>query len=514
MNYDQVQSPSGSVRSNPAITDAFNDDSDFKAYASSLRSDAPASFPWGRPASTNRGCLMARPGTKGVLMLFSLIAEEEALMETLLQRPVKPEDFDKKPTHQSMKAPWRCFTAAGDDHAAIGLKSYLQKIGENHEKNRMVVSKTKHGISRTLAKFTEEWFIKIAKTVFTGVPKTYEEDPFVDTTKMRLVGPETKPPQGGGSINPAIGKGPMLFKRMAWAPKGFNTYYNSVGRARFFSRNRHYLPRVNGKYDRKVELPYELGGLSLSPNSWRTWDPGDVLKTTSAEHAFAIRHALTVPESTIRPILGRFASDRYARGAPLTEVEEANTQFTIPEAVPTYSQKEIRDFFLQEGKIHEYSGIRAVNNVAHKSGMMTEADLKEHIQRNAVQTYLLTKGAKPGFETASWEERYRVMDNCIRMERIQLGLQLSSDDHKIAEELLATFNSIEKFRQTFHKENRWYNLEETCISTPNGKMLDLREALSYMQLSLNLPAIAEVNDISVTSSSCYSLENLSSSREA
>lgn len=467
-------------------------------------------FPWGIPVGTNRGCLMARPGTKGVLMLHSLIAEEEALMETQLGRPVKPEDFKVKPNSQNMKTPWRCFTAAGDDHAAIGLKKYLTKIGENHEKNRMVVSKQKHGISRILAKFTEEWFIKTDKTCYTGKPTSYEEDPFVDTVKMRLVGPETKPPQGGGSINPAIGKGPMLFKRMAWAPKSHKVFFNTVGRARFFARNRHYLPRNNGKYDRKVELPGELGGLSLCPpTEWVHWDVEKVLETVSDEHAFAIRHVIANKESTLRPILSRFSGDRFARGTPWSEIK-GESRFTIPKGVPKYTQKELRDGFLEESKIHELSGIRAVNKVARRYGFATKSDLEDQIIRAEIQTYLITKTPKSGFEPATWQERYRIMDNCIRSERIQLGLQRHPDDRKAVAESLKTHYSLGNFRSSFFKETEWYQLDETCIETPLGGMLDLREAMSYTQLSLELPALSQDNDdIAATSSTSYTLDDLS-----
>jgi len=514
--YNQAQNPFGSVGLSTTVTDAFIDEALCQAEALEHRSSPVASdFPWGKPVATNRGCLMARPGTKGVLMLLSLIAEEEALMETHLGRPVESKDFKVHPNTQDLKTPWRCFTAAGDDHAAIGLKKYLSKIGTNHEKNRMVISKEKHGISRRLAKFTEEWFVKLDRTTYTGKPKSYEDDPFVDTVKMRLVGPETKPSQGSGSVNPAIGKGPMLFKRMAWAPESHRTFFNTVGRARFFARNRHYLPKGElGNYDRKVELPSELGGLSLGPPSnWKQWNVSDVLKSVSDEHAFGIRHAIENESSTIRPILSRFSADRFARGTPLSSLE-GESKFSIPDFIPTYSTEQIRTNFLENGYIHELSGIRQVYKHAHKNGFMTEADLNNLIKRSEIQIYLMTNTPKNEFAPAPWQDRYITMDNCIREERIQLGLQGKPDDRTVVEAYLKKFRHINQFRKEFHKEARWYQLDEVCIITPDGGMLDLKESLSFMLVSLDLPPTVGAEDISETSTSFYSLDDFSHHRVA
>lgn len=443
---------------------------------------------------------MADPGTKGMLMLLSLAAEEEAFLEYKKGAPLTPEDFITPHAFKGMTEPTRHFSAAGDDHAAIGTEKYLNLIAEKHVENRMKVSTTKHGISPVAGRYCEEIICLLPETEL--VPdksvfyQTYEKSGMVDSVKLRLMGPETKPSQGSGSINPAIGKGPSLMKRLSWAPPGWNNFLNRVGRWRFLDRNRHNFPRKDGRINLMVELPRVLGGLQMSPYKWSHWDPGKSLSFCSDEHKAALQR---VKERTgdfrdTIDILSRFAGDRYARGIPMSKVSLKVTKDKLPPFAKT-SEEELREWLVDNGIVRDNAGYRHFQSAIQKQGYIQMDDLAQRLQRLEIQKELLRTVPNKGFESATWQQREEVLNSTLRADRLRQDLKLDYDEEGLVK-WLKSYKNVDALTISLREKDEYVNSSEIIFETPSGGIMTLPELVEAQQLSMELPRL--FTDVSCT----------------
>lgn len=358
------------------------------------------------PALTDTAILMGDPGCKGVLTLHNLVAEEEAALETQLGRPVTLNDL-REPN--PIRLPWRHFSCAGDDHTAIGPSKYLDDIGENHKKNQMILSSTKHQRSLIGGYYCERVFFKNEETVFVSQNKLdYSQHILVDSVKVRLLSPETKDREAEVETNPAIGKARLLYKQLLWSPPGWERTLNVLVQRRFFGRMRKYLPKApNGDISRRVELPACLGGIGMSPPFFEGWDLENVLAELSDGHLRLIQHALKgIPlDSFAERALSKFSSDRYARGVKLDDAIEViiDRLFDLHETV---SERQAQAAAIHQYKLRDNIGYRTVLKFVQKLGYETKLSLKRKLARSMNQEFLISAPPNRGFNHATWESRH------------------------------------------------------------------------------------------------------------
>lgn len=438
-------------------------------------------IPWGVPTPTKRGALMADPGTKGLLTLLNLIAEEEASLNQQLGRQVTTADLK---VGVVIRSDTRHVSTAGDDHIAIGNENYLNDITRCHIKNNMVPHKRKHSTSKHAAKYTEAYICNLPHTRFVE-PKGYRDSCMVDTVKLRLVSPETKPAQT--IVNPIIGKGPAYIRRAAWMPSGWTIFCSAIGRARMLARNTKYLPRHDGNYDRKVELPRALGGLSLSPWRWKDWDPGPALKRVSPRHLKAIEMVLKGERGIIKRILSRFSGDRYARGVSTLDIEEDSIKSEFLEDIPSYDLKTVKAKLVDDGKLRGNEGFRILLKKISSNQYLEERDLLRKLRNLEVQKKLVRASHKSGFEHSSWEERYRVLENQLT-EQIPEVKDASVDKVKA---LLKKYKNPRHLELSLLEDQVYYHADELVRSKEGDGFLNIPAEILRDNMSLELPTLFE-----------------------
>jgi hypothetical protein len=354
---------------------------------------------------TDTAVLMGDPGCKGVLTLHNLVAEEEAALEEVLGREVVLDDLmETNPIH----LPWRHFSCAGDDHTGIGPDKYLNNIGKNHQKNQMVLSEGKHVLSKLGGFYCERVILKTEETVFVSQQRVdYSQHALVDSVKVRLLSTETKDREAEVETNPAIGKAKLLYKQLLWSPPGWERTLNVLVQRRFMGRMRKYLPRDrHGNISRQIELPSELGGIGMSPPHFSGWDLENVLADLSEGHLRLIQHALKgIPlDAYAQRVLGKFSSDRYARGVPLDDVVDVLID-RLFDLTPSKKESDLLEEARTKFKLRESTGYRIVSKYIGKLGYETKFSLKRKLARAVNQEFLLVGRAERGFKTATWESR-------------------------------------------------------------------------------------------------------------
>jgi hypothetical protein len=133
-----------------------------------------------------RGVLMGEPLSKVILILLNLVAEEVAYREYLgvslraIRRPAMP---------------WHAFHVGGDDHIAVGPKSYLKGITAVHRSMGSIISKGKHRMSKVCVVYTEKVLHFKGRIINMPVDKiddNINQSIFVDSVKIRLLSPFTR----------------------------------------------------------------------------------------------------------------------------------------------------------------------------------------------------------------------------------------------------------------------------------------------------------------------------------
>jgi len=231
-----------------------------------------------------RGILMGEPMTKGLLCLYNLAVEENAIREYLFydvslrgcdhlgRESPKPEalvECYSKP----VQVTWRAFHVGGDDHLAYGPLDYLRKITETHICWGSKISKDKHAISGLAVKYCEKVLalkgrdLKLSEWDINSSSEKYERSVWVDSIKVRLLSPISKSIEVQNDRNIAIGKAISLGRTLRWLnPDYFPHKWVVAVRERFFKRMKAYLPKEGTSLYYQILLPQKLGGLDLYLN--------------------------------------------------------------------------------------------------------------------------------------------------------------------------------------------------------------------------------------------------------
>nr|QED21525.1 hypothetical protein 2 [Moriarty virus] len=120
---------------------------------------------------------------------------------------------------------WRTYHIGGDDHLAIGPSSYLKEITNCHIRMGSKISDGKHGTSRLAVMYCEKVldirniYKPFSVCRINDSTETYENSPFVDSVKLRLLSPTTKSFDVVADRNVAIGKGLSLGRCLRWLNK-------------------------------------------------------------------------------------------------------------------------------------------------------------------------------------------------------------------------------------------------------------------------------------------------------
>jgi hypothetical protein len=455
---------------------------------------------------------MADPGTKGTLTLLNLIAEEEAALNRELGEQVTSSFLETNLTYPLHD--FRNISIAGDDHAAIGNKAYLNAIGANHEKNNMVLSRPKHGTSSIGMKYCEEYFVKTDKTSFTNPGWDYEKMLMVDTFKTAFVSPESKQQQE--ATNPSIGKGAALFKRIGWAPPGWEGFGNKVVRARFFARHAKYLPKEGKAYDRKIELPFLLGGLQMSPWKWVSfeqppflkedgsyllapirkslWDSGLALKSCSDLHLAGIEALLKgeleeTRANKLKLILGRFSGNRYARGISqdLTDRNERIYKDFL-EGKPAHSLSEIVPKLEAEGFVKPHQGYRHQTKAAGKAGYTTIKDLSQRIGELEIQQELFRTPPSSDMKPAGWENRYARLDKDLADFGLTKVINRPGTISLISG-FLQSFNNVDSFVKELMGGEKYIHKDDLIHMDEAGDLVSIPAEILRHRPNLQLPSL-------------------------
>jgi len=216
-------------------------------------------FPDGSDILTRRGVLMGEPLTKTVLTLVNLASEEIAIRQYL-----------KIGFRIPVRVPWRCFAVAGDDHVALGPADYCDLITAAHIAFGEKISTQKHGTSSRYVKMCEK-LLEVAKLTkkfdvrkINDSTKTYEDSPFIDSIKVRLLSPTSKAIEVVNDRNIAIGKGLSLGRTLRWLNRDhFSPLWVKMIRDRFFQRMGGLLPDSSSGVFWHILLPTQYGGMDL-----------------------------------------------------------------------------------------------------------------------------------------------------------------------------------------------------------------------------------------------------------
>jgi len=144
----------------------------------------------------------------------------------------------------------------------------------------------------------------------------------------------------------------------------------------------------------------------MSPPVFDGWDFENVLAELSPPHLRLIQHALKgMPlDAYAQRVLGKYSSDRYARGVPLDDVVDVLID-RLFDLTPTKVERELLEEARQKFKLRESTGYRIVSKYIGKLGYETKFSLKRKLARAVNQEFLLVSRAERGFKTATWESR-------------------------------------------------------------------------------------------------------------
>jgi hypothetical protein len=281
-------------------------------------------YPDGEVVTSSRGVLMGDPGTKGILSLLSLMAEQESFVAFSLG---KIKNIGYMPVDES--PPWRNYACNGDDAIAYGPLRYIEGIAKAHILNGMEVS-DKFMPTKRLAKYCNNYVYIDMFTVFdlgAGGYSPYSLTLPVDSLNLKLLSDVQKGHSVEDEKNPSIGKAGQLGRDLLWAPPGWKEFLPKVAISRFLKRMGRLLPG----YD-IVSLPRVLGGLGLTINV--DWDT--VWALMHPLHVGAIRTLMEYGENSPVPlmrVLGSFCSCTYMRGTEkdqiLDDILDANPDLLV-----------------------------------------------------------------------------------------------------------------------------------------------------------------------------------------
>jgi hypothetical protein len=277
---------------------------------------------------TTRGILMGDPGAKIVLTLHNLCAESEAYLRYIYSMVDASDEeflFRLKALQGFPPKRWRHFVCSGDDHFGQGPRAYLSRITRNHELNGMSVSWPQNFLSSRGGFYCEEMLLTVGlrdefiwgrKVPLRDVP--YEEQPHIDSMKVRLFSPCAKEHEGKDEPNPAIGKARQMHGMLAWLGGGFESMTPLFSK-RWEQRMKAYLPSSFAfRY-----LPVRLGGIEAPAYHQTKSDVRRALRALPEVHLWAIQQVLdgSAPPMLSR-VLASFATNARARGISSDSIED------------------------------------------------------------------------------------------------------------------------------------------------------------------------------------------------
>jgi len=357
---------------------------------------------------TQRGSLMGEPGTKGLLTLTSMAAEEYGWRQYNLGihawKAILPSDAPK----------WRCAACAGDDLSAVGPITYLNGIRQGHIKQGCVVSLEKDGISKVGAFFCEEPLFIHGINPFRGTPhalfQEYEKHIHVDAVKMRLVSIEAKLTETRDESNPVFGKAAALQRKLEWLPDSL-AWMEGWFVDRFVYRFSRYLNR-----DPRERLPLFLGGLGLWPS--RIDDQISVIKSLSPLHLNAVRQFLERRASpALIRTLNKVCMNKYSRGIEIQEklsivsafADEVD-MFLGPDNGSTLSSEAVVGLLPPAPRERHQFWLKRVET---RLNLITDVELEKRMQSfdRTVNLLLQRENPKGDFQTVKLSDRFAALEH-------------------------------------------------------------------------------------------------------
>jgi len=418
---------------------------------------SPVRLPDGEVSS--RGILMGRPGTKVVLMLHNLVAEQIAY-ESFLLKEQKHELFSQRPW-------WRNFGAAGDDHIGLGPKPYLKEIGIQHLANGLALNATKHGETYRpnplLGKYCEKLVYGTAQTIWSfTASKTYKVKPFVDGIKIRLLSVSTKNSEMREVTNPFPGKARDLLKEIEWLKEsGLFKPSGQMAWLIFTSRFYRFMPR-----GRIYALPERLGGLGIAVKGLN-YD--DVIQDLGPAHRRILLKACREGlDSSAVQILKSFKGDRHARGIRVKPEDERNKAIKDSSFCLTFA--EAYDYLVTcVLKEKPYArGYPEKKRLLEKHGFATLHDLIGKIDRvkNQQELFFIHDSNRGrGFETeAPWKTRQELLEKNLKNYLGKDYDQPFSEQDKV--------ELVEWLSKTDHSDPLEWDLRNTWVFTKHGGAVD------------------------------------------
>lgn len=281
--------------------------------------------------TSKRGCLMGDPGTKAALTLTMLVAEEMALLTYHASKVGKTvEDCLSEPEPSYT---WRTYSAAGDDHVAIGPRSYCAGIDDALEELGACLSREKCFLSKIGAFFTEELLLRTDQTQMElKVPlweAEYDRTIHVDSVKVRLLSPCSKVTLVRDDKNPALGKCRQFLKKLEWLPSSF-ALFKDLAMSRFKLRFSSYLPWDNPM----LYFPNHLGGLGIPPpDDGGKWMKEAVLNLPPPLLTAVAQVIEGKASEHVKRALWLFSSNTTYRGITMRTAAEEQIKFVFREFV-------------------------------------------------------------------------------------------------------------------------------------------------------------------------------------
>nr|WPR16650.1 MAG: RNA-dependent RNA polymerase [Streptophyte associated narna-like virus 21] len=277
---------------------------------------------------TTRGILMGDPGAKIVLTMHNLCAEAEAYLRYVYDCIDEPdvEFLYRLGSLQGFPpSKWRWFACSGDDHFGQGPRQYLQRISLNHNLNGMSVSWPQNFLSSRGGFYCEEMLLTVGlhdgniwrrEVPLREVP--YEEQPHIDSMKVRLFSPCAKEHEGKDEPNPAIGKARQMHGMLAWLGGGFESLIPLFSK-RWEQRMVGYLPsNLAFRY-----LPVSLGGIEAPAYHRSRNDLKAAFHAIPETMIWSINSVVNGSAShMVRRVVASYATNARARGISQDSIED------------------------------------------------------------------------------------------------------------------------------------------------------------------------------------------------
>lgn len=273
---------------------------------------------------------MGDPGTKAVLTMHNLCAELESFLRYRTNEVLSDAELLCRAKRMRVipSAWWRHFACSGDDHAALGPRSYLQGITLAHSLNGMSVSWPQNFVSKIGGTYCEEnFFIRgySSRGLFIGKflwQLGYDIHIHVDALKLRLLSPCSKEHEGKDEPNPGIGKAHQISKVLAWMPPPLDMLKERAS-WRFMDRFSALMPKSVHAY-----LPVSLGGLQAPAWHLSRDQLHEMLLELPAAHLSLIEKTLSGKSSHLeRRVVSSLASNSRLRGIDADLIQDQVREF-------------------------------------------------------------------------------------------------------------------------------------------------------------------------------------------